>query len=229
MAPLLRLFASAAVVVAAACQSEVVLFTGAPEGGGGHGPAAGGGGAPPSSSGQAGTPSGGTAGSAGAAGSPDPTGGGAGAAPLAQRCADTCTRLTECNLPLCADGCDASPPTCQAEFLEVLDCIDENVNPLSCFFSSTCQASVEAYFACRNTCFTEFDWSSAELHNCNGSQTSCGGGTTYALHCTWPSDFSLQCDCFVDGASVGSCWDYGSCDSLADGGCCAALVIVQGL
>jgi hypothetical protein len=125
------------------------------------------------------------------------------------------------NDPSCLESCLAGyVPGCEGQADALVKCIVANVTASSCEPPpGACAKEIAAYGACTNPgqCAT----SSCDVETvkclCEGT---CFGSEVTAL-CSIVSDGSYECECMLNGNTVGSCTsadDANACD--LNGGCC---------
>lgn len=207
------------------CGANVVFGEDGDVGGGGTDPGSGAG----SPGNGAGTP--GNGGSDPGNGAGDPGSGGASTNQLEKACNAACTQVAGClGFPEeCEPGCRAVNPSCRIWQLEFLDCAATRVQPDSCDMPGECLQSLGNWMACEAWCLDNgSECGISSDGSCSCFTSTCGPTQVYEFSCS-PGDQGSKCECFADGAFVGTCFDDAStCDEDPPRNCCASLFFIPG-
>lgn len=141
-------------------------------------------------------------------------------------CEAVCNKLAGCVLnPNCAQDC-AQPTTCPETQEAWLQCMVDEVATLTCDQPEACLGPIATWANCEELLDPDVEFGCSD-----GPDGSCActvqgkQGSVYDTFC----DGDGKCQCLLDGASVGSCFDAGSaiCDPLES--CCGAIFFVDGM
>jgi hypothetical protein len=175
----------------------------------------------------AGTP--GNGGSDPGTGAGDPGSGGASTNQLQKACSAACSRVAGClGIPgECEQGCVSVNPSCRIWQLEFLDCA-ATIDAETCDMPPQCLESLGSWMACEAWCIDEWGCGVASDGSCSCGAPTCGPTSFYEYTC-YPAMPGSKCDCYADGALIGSCVDdASSCSDFPPQNCCTSLFFVGG-
>lgn len=141
--------------------------------------------------------------------------------PLGEACADACRKVEPCleDPSSCMDGCLSVSSACQKPYITFLECVTATF-VAGCHTSAVCSGELASYTKCTGSCLQY----PPSCEGCDCTQPACDPNQSFGYRCT-PLEGSIECECFRNGETVGSCTSFGGeCSGPIGSSCCGALI-----